>query len=132
MSMCPCQSELKYAECCEPFHLGKKNPDSAEKLMRSRYSAFALSLPDYIVETTHPDHRDKGLLTSVTHWMSQTVWQGLEVLGSDESKDNDAVGTVEFVAHYTEAERTLKHHEMSKFRLVEDKWLFCDGEVYAG
>lgn len=99
--------------------------------MRSRYSAFALSLPDYIVKTTHPDHRDKGLRTSVAHWMSQTSWTGLEILAVEEGAEGDVFGIVEFVARYTEMERALKHHERSKFRLVNNEWLFADGEVYA-
>ncbi len=29
-----------YHDCCRPFHIGKANPETAEKLMRSRYSAI--------------------------------------------------------------------------------------------
>ena len=70
---CPCQinptlddkdSLLPYKECCQPYHdwLFDKNTDNsdgiktdtAERLMRSRYSAFVLIKPKYIVKTTLP------------------------------------------------------------------------------
>ena len=49
---CPCGGEC-YATCCEPFHLGTARPETAEQLMRSRYSAFSRNLIDYLIET-HP------------------------------------------------------------------------------
>ncbi|NDE82074.1 MAG: zinc chelation protein SecC, partial [Chlamydiia bacterium] len=50
---CPCGTGNSYKLCCEPFHQGQL-PDSALQLMRSRYSAYALCLPAYIISTTHP------------------------------------------------------------------------------
>ncbi|HEX2658572.1 MAG TPA: YchJ family metal-binding protein [Polyangia bacterium] len=55
---CPCRSQLRYAACCRPFHRGDASPPTPEALMRSRFSAFALGLGDYLVDTlatTHPD-----------------------------------------------------------------------------
>ena len=130
MSSCPCRSEKEYTECCAPFHLGHVMPRTAEQLMRARYSAFVVTLPDYIVDTTHPDHRDKGLRTSVVHWMAQTSWDGLDVIKTEGGSESDNLGKVEFVANYTFNEKPRKHHELSKFRLVEDRWMFCDSEVY--
>src|SRR5689334_9579352 len=51
---CPCHSGLKYKKCCRPYHNGMPAP-SPEALMRSRYSAYALNKPDYIMQTTHPE-----------------------------------------------------------------------------
>lgn len=130
MSLCPCQSELDYADCCEPFHLGHKMPKSAEQLMRARYSAFVVTLPDYIVETTHPDHRDKGLRTSVVHWMAQTSWNGLDVIKTEGGQETDNSGKVEFIANYTIQEKARKHHELSMFRVYDDRWMFYEGDVY--
>lgn len=130
MSKCHCQSELDFADCCEPYLLGHKMPRTAEQLMRARYSAFVTALPDYIVETTHPDHRDKGLRTSVVHWMAQTSWQGLDVIRTEGGSEEDRAGQVEFIANYMIEEKPRKHHELSKFRLHGDRWMFCDGDVY--
>lgn len=52
--LCPCQSGKSYTDCCQPFHLHQMIPDSAEKLMRSRYTAYTQVNIPYIVETTVP------------------------------------------------------------------------------
>src|SRR5215216_5092623 len=51
---CPCDSGRSYKNCCQVLHKGGKAA-SPEALMRSRYSAYALSLAAYIMKTTHPD-----------------------------------------------------------------------------
>ncbi len=33
-------------------------PSSAQQMMRSRYSAYAMAKPDYIIKTTHPKNRE--------------------------------------------------------------------------
>ena len=55
---CPCGSGKTYDECCEPFIRGKAFPETAEQLMRSRYSAYTLQEIPYITDTLHPDHRE--------------------------------------------------------------------------
>ena len=50
---CPCGSQDSYKNCCKPLHRGEP-AKSAVQLMRSRYSAYALSLPDYIIATPSP------------------------------------------------------------------------------
>ena len=49
---CPCHSKLTYDTCCEPFHTGKKVAETPERLMRSRYCAYALAKVDYLIATT--------------------------------------------------------------------------------
>mmetsp|Transcript_13970 Transcript_13970/g.20459 ORF Transcript_13970/g.20459 Transcript_13970/m.20459 type:complete len:235 (-) Transcript_13970:767-1471(-) len=57
---CPCAwtPGKLYKDCCEPFHLKEKEPESPVEVLRSRYSAFAWRMPLYILETTHPECRD--------------------------------------------------------------------------
>jgi len=52
---CLCCSGKEYAACCQPLHEGAL-PADALALMRSRYNAYALQLPRYILQTTHPDN----------------------------------------------------------------------------
>ena len=49
-SSCPCCSG-KSAICCQKYHKGL-TPENALVLMRSRYSAYALGVGDYLIETT--------------------------------------------------------------------------------
>ncbi|MBT3134673.1 SEC-C domain-containing protein [Alteromonas sp. ALT199] len=48
---CYCCSSKPFKECCEPFITGVKHPNSAEQLMRSRFSAYATANYRYILET---------------------------------------------------------------------------------
>jgi uncharacterized protein YchJ len=57
---CPCGTGLPYAECCRPLHDGTGTAASAEQLMRSRYSAFAVGDPAYLLATWHPTTRPTG------------------------------------------------------------------------
>ena len=56
---CPCGSKNLYGcrtfydECCGFFHEKKVLPKNAFDVMRSRFSAYAMNLPDYIIQTTH-------------------------------------------------------------------------------
>jgi len=40
---CPCSSGKKYADCCSLFHRKEKLPGSPMDVLRSRYTAFAVS-----------------------------------------------------------------------------------------
>ncbi|HSJ80118.1 MAG TPA: YchJ family metal-binding protein, partial [Thiobacillus sp.] len=53
---CPCGSGRKLETCCGTFHGGEIAPD-AERLMRSRYSAYVLGLEAYLRATWHPATR---------------------------------------------------------------------------
>ena len=56
---CPCGVEEKsYANCCHPYHVKKKSPESPMRVLQSRYSAFVYRLIGYIIDTTHPSSRD--------------------------------------------------------------------------
>ncbi|MDH5490482.1 MAG: YchJ family metal-binding protein, partial [Myxococcales bacterium] len=56
---CPCGSGSKQNECCGPLMQGEAQAETAEALMRSRYSAFAVGNVEYIVATHHPESRDE-------------------------------------------------------------------------
>ena len=52
-SPCPCGGVV-YRSCCGPLHRGDQRAETAEQLMRSRYSAFARGEIDYLL-ATHPE-----------------------------------------------------------------------------
>src|SRR6187551_3231945 len=82
LSLCPCKSRETYATCCEPFHIGRAKPTTAEQLMRSRYSAFFFRLVDYLVATTHPDTRERDLKARLEESIHDANWRFLTILGS--------------------------------------------------
>jgi SEC-C motif-containing protein len=117
---CPCGG-ADYALCCGRFHNGAPAPD-AEALMRSRYSAYALKLEDYLLASWHPDTRPATLDLAA----DQCKWIGLEVKKhQQESADN---ASVEFIARYKINGRALHLHETSRFVREAGRWFYVDGE----
>ena len=118
---CPCGSGLMYQACCARYHQGQNSP-SAEALMRSRYSAYALGLDDYVLSTWAPETRPSQLFTPDE---ARPKWIGLSVLGSSEQGDR---ATVDFVARARTAQGAIKLAEHSRFERIEGRWYYVDGD----
>lgn len=123
---CPCTSGKRYANCCRPFHKGKKRPDAAE-LMRSRFCAYALGLVDYIIETTDPagpryNHNVDQWRQELTLYCQTTRFVGLTILTLKEDE-------VTFQANMLQAGRPTQMLERSRFTLVNGRWLYHDGDM---
>jgi SEC-C motif-containing protein len=131
METCPCGSELNYSECCELIIKGEKNADTAEQLMRSRYSAYAKMEIPYIYTSLHPDHRKDYNEKSTRAWAANSQWHNLEINETYEGTAEDTVGQVEFTAIYSENSIKKKHHEMAYFKKEDDTWYFVDGKAVA-
>lgn len=117
---CPCGSGALYQDCCEPYHLSLAAP-SAEKLMRSRYSAYVLGLEEYLLDTWHPSTRPQYLNLA----NDRTKWLGLEV---KRLEPNDESAIVEFIARYKINGKAEKLHETSRFKRIAQRWFYVDGE----
>jgi SEC-C motif-containing protein len=122
---CPCKSGKAYQQCCSPFHLGDKKPDTCEQLMRSRYSAFVYQLGDYLFETYHVDYR--GNLTPAQLAEKTVDWKNLQIIASQSLKET---GYVEFKAWFIEDGELSCHHERSNFVRQNQQWHYCDGTFY--
>ena len=83
---CPCCSGKPYENCCEPFHLAKENPENPEQLMRSRYTAFAKVLTDYLVETTHFSTQKLHDAKDIENWAKSNKWLKLEIVFAKDDK----------------------------------------------
>jgi SEC-C motif-containing protein len=122
---CPCHSGEKYKKCCLPYHRGIF-PATAVKLMRSRYSAFALHLSTYIMDTTHPNNSDytaskEQWKESILKFSESTRFVGLKIL---EFIDGENEAFVTFEAIFDKG--SLR--EKSRFLKVDGKWLYESGE----
>ena len=126
-TLCPCQSERVYTECCAPFHAREAAASTAEELMRSRYSAYVLQEIDYIVDTTV--HAQQNLLDKqdLAAWSKQTQWSGLKVIRHVLFGKLHAL--VEFKAYFEENGQTECHHELSAFVKIDGRWYFIDPTV---
>jgi len=127
-SLCPCKSRASYGTCCMPFHHGRAKPETAEQLMRSRYSAYFFRLADYLVETTHPDSREPGLKAHLKATIHEVNWRYLTILNTSKGGKDDKVGKVEFVAEYFVGTEPHELHEHSRFRRFKGAWKYLDGK----
>lgn len=121
---CSCGSEQNYSNCCGRYQNGSL-PDTAEQLMRSRYSAFACKNEPYLLESWHPDTRPAALNLSS---QEPVKWVGLKVL-SHTNEGNKA--TVEFIARYKINGKAEKIHELSHFVKEQGRWFYIDGDNIA-
>src|SRR5690349_8434368 len=111
---CPCGSGETYAKCCEPFIKGETLPPTAEKLMRSRYTAYTLSDVDYIKKTLAPESQSDFDSAATKKWASEAQWKGLKIMSVQQGSETDKKGVVEFMATYTQDGESFDHHEVSK------------------
>ena len=124
-TLCPCHSNEKYKKCCQPYHKGIF-PSNAQKLMRSRYSAFAMEMADYIMTTTHPNNPDytedkENWRKRILDFSQNTQFIGLNI---NTYIDGDAEAFVTFEARLDSG--ILK--EKSRFLKEKGKWLYESGE----
>ncbi len=123
---CPCESGKTFKTCCEPLIAGTKDAETAEELMRSRYTAYTQVEMDYIEKTHDPKTRDQTDMDSNRKWAESTKWIGLEILETQQGGAEDEVGSVTFTAKFETDERIQEHHERSLFRKEHGKWYFVD------
>ena len=123
---CPCTPNKAYAACCRPFHNGPALPETAEQLMRSRFSAFVLGLSDYLVETTHPKNRKPGLKAAIERSMGAVRWRSLTIVSTSNGAMADKIGKVEFIAEFGRGGEIHQHREHSRFRRHRGVWKYLD------
>ncbi len=125
---CPCGSGTNYDACCEPLIKGEKKAETAEQLMRSRYTAYAKVEMDYIFNTTHKDQRTDFDPKESKRWAEESDWQSLKIIETHEGGPDDTTGSVEFLANYIQDGTEYDHHEIATFVKEGDIWFFEDGQ----
>ncbi len=121
---CYCGNKKTYTECCEVFHLNKGNTETAQQLMRSRYSAFVLANGDYLMQTHHCVTRPIKDKKATVKWAESVEWIKLEVLETINGLENDKEGTVTFNAYFYENGNIEVIHEKSAFVKENNLWFF--------
>lgn len=127
--LCPCGSQGAYDNCCGPVIEGVRKAETAEQLMRSRYSAYTRGIMPYLYESTHPSHRKGYDHEGTKEWAANSEWHGLEIIATRGGGAADAIGEVEFKACYSGDGVDHIHHEVGRFRKMDDIWYFTDGRM---
>jgi SEC-C motif-containing protein len=131
---CPCGG-ASFAACCGPYLSGAAIPQTAEALMRSRYTAYTQRNEGYLRATWHASTRPAE---PVVDENERLQWLGLEVKSTLRLRQRQAnllempdSDHVEFVARYKIGGRAHRLHEVSRFVRESDggvaRWFYLDG-----
>ena len=122
MEVCFCRNNESFERCCKPFIERVVLPESANQLMRSRYSAYCVKNINFLYDTTDPIKRFLTSKSAIKKWANKTEWQRLKIVRSE-------YDLVEFKAFYKEvgSEKIHLHHEVSRFRLENKQWYYVEG-----
>jgi SEC-C motif-containing protein len=126
--LCPCSSQMEFENCCEPILRGAK-AETAEKLMRARYTAYTQVDMDFIKKTHDPSTLKKVDMNESQAWAQQTQWLGLEIVKTEQGSPEDSWGQVEFKANFQAHGEPGTHHEVSEFNKKNGTWYFTEGKA---
>ncbi|BFT30528.1 YchJ family protein [Alteromonas sp. D210916BOD_24] len=111
-------------------------PHSAEQLMRSRFSAYALQNYAYILDTYAENERQGLSITELSESAKGVQWFALQInhVSTDTSftasDEPDLVDSVEFTAYYFENNHLYQLHETSYFVKEQGAWRYRDGVLH--
>lgn len=130
---CPCGSGLTYQNCCQPFHKGKKVLHCSD-LLRARYSAYALGLVEYIINTTHPASpqycENKDLWAKrLKEFSAHANFTKLEIFDIKEEKN---LAMIMFATSMTYDGEDASFVEKSYFEKINDNWFYRSGQLFEG
>jgi SEC-C motif domain protein len=120
---CPCGSKIQYAKCCGAVISGRQKADTAEALMRSRYSAYVIGDIAYVLKTWHPSTRPQVLDADTL-----PKWYKLEILRTEKGQVDDDNGIVEFKAYAFSQRKSHILHEVSSFVKEKGHWQYVSGD----
>jgi len=99
MTPCPCGSGNPLSTCCAPFIDAAAKAETAEQLMRARYTAHTLAKMKFIIETHHDTSEENTTRIEFTA----------------RYRDSD--------------KQRHTHHEVGVFEKYHGQWYFRDAEV---
>ncbi|HEY3400831.1 MAG TPA: YchJ family metal-binding protein [Geothrix sp.] len=126
---CPCTSKKPYDRCCGPFHAGTAAPETAELLMRSRFSAYALGKADYLIATRPEAKRAEENHEELANYCKSVQAVSLKIISKERGGKSDDTGIVTFHASLQANGRRTLHIETSTFARENGKWVYVDGVV---
>lgn len=127
-SRCPCGSGDIFGACCAPVLRRERRAATAQALMRSRYTAFAVRDLEHLLRSWHPSTAParQELAASLAE---EVRWLRLEILDTAGGGPFDDASTVEFRAISKGPHGRSVQHERSRFVREDGAWLYLDGEL---
>lgn len=130
MSNCHCGKNTSFDKCCYPIIQDLNIAETAEQVMRARFSAYATSSIDFLHDSLHPDNQADFEYEATKAWAENSKWHELHIIGTKAGQSGDKTGTVDFIAKFSDQCGTENEHcERSQFKRVNQTWYFCDGQT---
>jgi SEC-C motif-containing protein len=145
---CYCRSGQTFANCCQPFHQGKRFPETAEQLMRSRFSAYCEGSDasvQYVAASYHPLNQptnpshEIAAFAKAAHFVrldvihasgvSELPAELLNTLPPQDDFASRAFATVHFKVQFLMNDRLHILEEISRFIATQDRWSYLDGTL---
>lgn len=127
--LCPCKSGKTFGECCGPIIAGTAKAETAETLMRARYSSYVTGNIAFLKTSATRAVQEEFDEEASRAWSESAEWHGLEIVKTEGGTKRHKKGMVEFRALYTANGEFCNHHEVSNFVKEDDGWKFADGEL---
>ena len=127
--ICPCKSGKNFGECCGAVISGAVKAESAEALMRARYTSYVIGDVDFLRDSATEEVRMDFDEAAAKAWSRAAQWHGLEIIATEKGGASDTDGVVEFRALYTANGEFCNHHEVAQFVKEDGGWKFRDGEL---
>ncbi len=103
---------------------GIQKPQTAETLMRSRFSAYATHSINYLLDTTQASQQKYYSKLDIQLWATSNQWLNLEIINATEN-------TVTFKAFFLDNKLLAQiHHEKSTLIFEKRSWFYVDGVFY--
>ncbi|NQY86152.1 MAG: SecC motif-containing protein [Colwellia sp.] len=146
---CFCGSNFDFSCCCQPYINKELAVQTAEQLMRSRFSAYAIGNAQYIYDTYAKSSQAEQSVEDIGDWSKSCVWIALVIHPLANSVNNATEQLVEFSAFYITNNTLYELREKSRFILehgiecdIEEKkestfntqlkqWRYIDGDIIA-
>ena len=124
---CLCGGSSPNTDCCELLHSHTAVAQTAEQLMRSRFTAYAMHNVEYLLASWDKSKRPDTIDFS----KDNSTWTRLEIVSTKKGSEKDSKGIVEFKAYYLLNDEEYVMHEISRFKKTEGHWFYLDGVVKA-
>ncbi len=126
-NLCPCGSGKIYDSCCSDYISGRLIPQTAEALMRSRYTAYTQANISYIQATMRETALENFNPAAAEQWAKAARWKWLRVIRAFPHASDEQYSYVEFLAYYILHGTPQKIAEVSEFKKIGERWFYIRG-----
>jgi len=119
-SPCPCGSGQPFSACCAPIIAGQVRVETAEKLMRARFTAHVTHDWAFLHRTYQVSARTPYAPAAEE---PEIGWTKLVVHAHEPGGQPDTA-FVDFSAHYADKGHDLALHEKAEFKRIGGEWIY--------